>query len=302
MTLQATVDDIKSMKVRGAGRIAEAAAAALVEWMDEFKGSDVEAFREHMKRGEKALLGTRPTAVSLRNALTITMRPTGDDIQLSDMRAGVRKAGTEFMKNARVALERIAEFGAHRIPEGATIMTHCNSQAALRPIIKAHKDGKDIKVFATESRPWRQGHVTVKQLAAEGVPVTLIVDSAVRFFMDEMDIVMVGADTIASDGSVINKIGTSQVAMCAREAHVPVIVCAETFKFSPRTARGEVVEIEERDVAEVVDPKEFPGVTIANPVFDTTPPQFITAIITEKGLISPYAAYEIIRQMQGDIL
>jgi ribose 1,5-bisphosphate isomerase len=115
--------------------------------------------------------------------------------------------------------------------------------------------------------------------------------------MSKVDVVIVGADTVASNGAVINKIGTSQIALCAHEARVPVIVCAETYKFSHETMTGELVEIEERDVSEVVNPDEFPNVRIFNPVFDATPPDYIDVIVTEEGVISPHAAFEIIKTL-----
>jgi ribose 1,5-bisphosphate isomerase len=162
-------------------------------------------------------------------------------------------------------------------------------------IITAHQQGKSIKAFATESRPWRQGILTANQLSREGVDTTLIIDSAVRYIMKDMDAVVVGADTIASNGAVINKIGTSQLALAAHEARVPFYVCAETFKFSPRTMLGELVEIEERDSLEIIRPGEVPpSVHVLNPVFDATPPEYIDSIITEIGVVPPYAAYEII--------
>ena len=125
----------------------------------------------------------------------------------------------------------------------------------------------------------------------------MIVDSAVRYFMRDIDIVIVGADTIASNGAVINKIGTSQIALVAHEARVPFMVAAETYKFSPETVIGKLVDIEERDPREIANPDEFPGVKFRNPVFDATPPDYIDAIITERGLISPYLAYQIIKEV-----
>jgi ribose 1,5-bisphosphate isomerase len=118
--------------------------------------------------------------------------------------------------------------------------------------------------------------------------------------MKDIDLVYVGADTIASNGAVINKIGTSQIALIAHEARVPFIVCAETFKFSPKTVYGELVEIEERDPGEIVKEGEIPkSVRIRNPVFDATPADYIDSIVTEVGVISPYAAYDIIVKELG---
>jgi ribose 1,5-bisphosphate isomerase len=180
------------------------------------------------------------------------------------------------------------------------VMTHCNSKAALSAIITAWQEGKKIEAVVTESRPWRQGVLSANDLAKAGVPTTMIVDSAVRHSMKDIDAVFVGADTICSNGALINKIGTSQVALAAHEARVPFMVCAETFKFSPRTIYGEMVKIEERESTEIVKPGEIPAsVRIFNPVFDATPPEYIDSIVTEVGVIPPFAAYEIIVSQLG---
>jgi len=175
-------------------------------------------------------------------------------------------------------------------------MTHCNSKVAVQSIIKAHNDGKKIMVYSTETRPWGQGYITSQELADAGVDVTLIVDSAVRSFMAETDLVIVGADTVTADGTVYNKIGTSQIALCAYEQHIPVFVCAETYKFSKASLNGDDVIIEEREHSEIVPPGKLKGVKLRNPVFDATPPEYITAIITELGEILPSAASEIIKR------
>jgi ribose 1,5-bisphosphate isomerase len=302
MTLEETADDIRSMRVRGAAKISRAAAQAIRDVAMAFKGNSVEDMRNILREAAVTLLGTRPSAVSLRNGVNYTLAPLhdADTNDVESLRKKVSEKADEFIARSHEALKLIGEYGSRRIPQKGIVMTHCNSQAALSAILKAHDDGKDIRVYATESRPWKQGHITARALAEAGVPVTLIVDSAIRHFIDTVDIVIVGADTVTSSGTVINKIGTSVMALCAKESRVPVIVCAETYKFSPRSARGEMVEIEERDPAEVADPGAFPGVTIANPVFDVTPPEYITAIVTEKGLISPYAAFEIIKEFEGE--
>jgi len=290
-------EGIKSMEIRGAGRIARAAALALKYFAEDFSGTE-EDFLKEIERVKEYLISTRPTAVSLKNAVYFVInRMRGENLE--ELRKSVIRSAEEFIKRSKEALKIIGKYGSGRIPEEATILTHCNSSAALATIIQAHRDGKRIKVFNTETRPWFQGHITAKTLSKEGIDVTMIVDSAVRYFMREVDIVVVGADTIASNGAVINKIGTSQIALAAHEARVPFIVCAETYKFSPETVIGKLVKIEERDPREIADPKDFPGVKFRNPVFDATPPEYVDAIVTEIGVISPYLAYEIIKEVMN---
>ncbi len=288
-------EGIKSMKIRGAGKIARAAAEALKAYAEDFEGPKDE-FLDGIKEVKEYILSTRPTAVSLRNAVYYVMnRMQGESVE--ELKESVIKNAEEFIQKSYEAVKKIGKFGAERIRDGSTILTHCNSSAALEVIIQAHRSGKDIKVFNTETRPWLQGHITSRKLAEEGIDVTMIVDSAVRYFMRDIDIVIVGADTIASNGAVINKIGTSQIALVAHEARVPFMVAAETYKFSPETVIGKLVDIEERDPREIANPDEFPGVKFRNPVFDATPPDYIDAIITERGLISPYLAYQIIKEV-----
>jgi ribose 1,5-bisphosphate isomerase len=288
-------EGIRNMEIRGAGRIARAAAEAFKHYAQDFSGS-AEEFRKGIEEVEAYLLSTRPTAVSLRNAVYyVVKRASGSTVE--EMKENVIRSADEFIENSYEAVKRIGKFGAARIRDGSTILTHCNSSAALAPIIQAHRDGKEIKVFNTETRPWMQGHITSRTLAKEGVDVTMIVDSAVRYFMRDIDLVIVGADTIASNGAVINKIGTSQIALIAHEARVPFLVAAETYKFSPETVIGKLVEIEERPAEEIANPQDFPGVKFRNPVFDATPPEYIDAIITERGIISPYLAYQIIKEV-----
>jgi len=286
-------EEIKSMKIRGAARIAKFAAKTLLECAKKAKDFDNE-----MKQAAEILLNTRPTAVSLYNAINYVMNYSGENVE--DRRKDLIRRANEFINWVETAQQKIGEIGEKRIKDGYTILTHCNSSAALSVIKKAHKSGKKIEVFATESRPRWQGHLTVKELREAGIDVTLIVDSAVRYFMNDIDCVIVGADTITVNGALINKIGTSQIALAAKEARVPFMVAAETYKFSPKTLLGELVVIEERDASEVA-PKEIleMGVKVRNPAFDVTPRDYIDLIITEVGAIPPEMAYIIIRERLG---
>ena len=298
-----TASEIRDMKIRGAGRIARAAASAMGSFAENYSGDSLEKFKKDAEEARQILLESRPTAVSLWNGVQACVRDVGSAASFEEARVSVVRNSGAFVEMSSKAVEKIAKFGAGRVQKGDTILTHCNSSAALGVIKEAHRQGKDIKVFATESRPWRQGLLTVKELSEAGVDVTLIIDSAVRLVMKKVDKVFVGADTVASNGAVINKIGTSQLALAAEEERVSFNVCTETYKFSPMTLFGDLVEIEERDCGEIVDKETFPkGVKVYNPVFDTTPPKYIDAIITELGVLSPGSVYDVmIRQLGKDI-
>ncbi|RLI88940.1 MAG: ribose 1,5-bisphosphate isomerase [Archaeoglobales archaeon] len=286
---------IRTMEVRGAARIARFAAETLKLFAESINGD----FDEKMKKAAEILLKTRPTAVSLYNSVNYVLRYEGENEE--EKRKNAIKRAEEFIKWIETAHEKIGEIGARRIRRNSVVMTHCNSSAALAVIKEAFKQGKVKEVFATESRPRMQGHLTIKELNEEGIPATLIVDSAVRYFMDDVDCVIVGADTITANGALINKIGTSQIALAAKEARVPFMVAAETYKFSPKTLFGELVIIEERDASEVAPPEilSLKGVKVRNPAFDATPRDYIDVIITEIGAIPPEMAYLVIKERFG---
>lgn len=304
--LMRIAEDIKAMRIRGAAEIGRAAADGLVAAASNIKTDDPQEYIEQLNAAYKLLLSTRPTAVSLPNALKYVMHRVSTaskrGMDVDELRALTIRAAEDFKKSSREAIRRISEIGAKRIRNGDIIMTHCNSSVAISILKEAKRQDKDFRVIATETRPRFQGRLTAKSLSEAGIPVTLIVDSAARYFMPKVDKVVVGADVVTANGAVVNKIGTSQIALAAKEARVRVFVGAETYKFSPSTVLGELVEIEERPPEEVVPKEELSelkGVTVANPAFDVTPPDFIDIIITEKGIIPPQAAVLILMEEFG---
>ena len=296
-----TAQQIVGMRIRGAGRIARAGASAIGEFAKTYEGGTLETFLKDLDKAADVLISSRPTAVSLRNGVCAALRGVSEATSLEEAKGMAVFNADSFVESSSKALETIASIGAKRIQDGDSVLTHCNSSAALGVIKEAVRQGKHVKAYATETRPWRQGLLTVRELSDAGIDVTLIVDSAVRSVMRRIDEVFVGADTITSDGVLINKVGTSQLALAAHEARVPFYVCAETYKFSPLTLSGDMVEIEEREIAEVARPGEVPdSVKIFNPVFDSTPGRYIDALITEEGLMPPAAVYSVLsRQAAG---
>jgi ribose 1,5-bisphosphate isomerase len=302
MFVTETAEKIKSMEIRGAGRIAREAAEALRRHATEIRAGNLVSFRREMESAAQTLVATRPTAVSLPNAVHIVMSGLDQARTLEDAQDGVILRAEQFIHSSQHAVEKIAQFGARHIRDGDTLLTHCNSEAALGCIIEAHRSGKEIEVYATEVRPRNQGLITIRTLDDAGIKTNFIVDSAVRSFIHEVDLVIVGADAVTVNGAVVNKIGTSQVAHTAHEARVNVLVAAETYKFAPRTIFGELIQIEERAGNEVLADEiasTLPHVTVRNPAFDVTPAEYIDLIVTEAGAIPPQMAYIIIREYLG---
>jgi ribose 1,5-bisphosphate isomerase len=290
------------MDIRGAGRIARAAAEALKDHALSRSETDMDTFRTAMHTAAELLLSTRPTAVSLPNAVHYVMRGLDEAADVGDARRLLVARADTFIRDSLEAVDRIGEFGARHISDGDVILTHCNSEAALACIVSAHYSGKEITVFATEVRPGNQGLITIQTLNDAGIRSHYIVDSAARFFMNEVDLVIVGADAVMVNGAVVNKIGTAPIALAAHEARTSFMVAAETYKFAPRTVLGEMIQIEERNPDEVLaDPlrSSLPHVRVRNPVFDITPPPYIDLIVTEKGVFPPTLAYIIIREYLG---
>ncbi|MHB8604241.1 MAG: ribose 1,5-bisphosphate isomerase [Thermoplasmatota archaeon] len=294
--VEEAAEDIASMRVRGAGKIARHAARALAKWSAEAP-EDAAEFDAQFTAAVRRLLATRPTAVSLRNALRFVERRVAIAKGVSAKRAEVARAAKDFVAHSESSVTQIGEAGAPLIHDGRVYLTHCNSQAALSVFRAARAKGRAFEVIACETRPWRQGLITTKELAAAGVPVTLIVDSAMLHELPRVDAVIVGADTIAANGDVVNKVGTSLAALAAREMGRPFYVAAESYKVDPSTPSGAEIVIEERAPAEIAAPSELaPGVRVLNPVFDVTPAAWISALITEHGIVPPSEALAIYRK------
>jgi S-methyl-5-thioribose-1-phosphate isomerase len=274
-TVQEVVDAIRDMKIRGAPAIGIAAAYGL-------------ALSENPDSDAKVLLGARPTAVDLKNAV---------DYVLSRNRSGVSTAdaAAEWHEMIDGKCRKIAENGATLIKDGMRIMTHCNTGSlatgvdygtALGVIRKAWEDGNRIFVFVDETRPRFQGALTGWELRQLGIAHDVIVDSAAGHFMKrgEVDMVVVGADRIASNGDFANKIGTYPLAVVAKENNIPFYVAAPFSSFDLDIKNGDEIKVEERDENEVVLDVYPEGTRARNPAFDVTPSGYVSAFITEFGI------------------
>jgi len=303
-----TAAKIASMEIRGAATIAAAAADALAAQADRSAAETPAAFRAELQAAAKTLYETRPTAVSLPNALRYVLRGLDGDT-VAEHAASIVDRAAAFQTQLERAQEQLGSIGANRLRDGDVVMTHCHSTDALACIEAAVSAGTTVEAIVKETRPRNQGHITARQLREVGVPVTLIVDNAARRYLDDADHVLVGADSIAADGSVINKIGTSGLAVNARERGVPVIVAAQTIKLHPDTMTGHTVAIEMRDETEVISTDEREAIadagdrddfSVENPAFDVTPPRHVDAIVTERGQFPPESIVTLIRELFGE--
>jgi ribose 1,5-bisphosphate isomerase len=294
MSVEESAGKIESMEIRGALRIAIAAAQALeAEIIGGASYDDIVAAGDKLK-------DARPTAVSLPNAVNyiIHLAQTHKTDDPSLARALLLADVAEYIKTLEESRDKVAEYGSHLVSDGDVILTICNSDNVAAILKRAWEQGRRFKVYACETRPRWQGRITYDDLSSAGVDVTLIVDSAAYHTMINHDVkkVFVGADTVYANGDVINKIGTSQVALLARQAGCEFIVATPTVKFSPYSIHGQRVLIEERDKAEVWD---NPQAKIFNPAFDLTSKEHVGMIVTEHGIISPEAVYhEIIKHFR----
>jgi ribose 1,5-bisphosphate isomerase len=297
-----TARDIERMEVRGAAAIADAAAGALAAQARESDADAAERLRDELRTAARLLADTRPTAVSLPNALRYVLRDVSDE-RVGALRERVTRRAAEFRDRLDRAQDDLGRIGAGRLRDGDTIMTHCHSTDALACVEAAVEAGKELSAVVTETRPRNQGHITARELRDLGVPVTLVVDGAARRYLNDVDHVLVGADSVTADGSVVNKIGTSGLAVNARDRGTPIMAAAGTIKLDPATLHGGAVEIEMRDESEVVDEEaraEIGDVTVENPAFDVTPPRYLDAIVTERGQFPPESIVTLIRELYGE--
>jgi methylthioribose-1-phosphate isomerase len=300
---KSVAEAIRGMVIRGAPAIGVAAAMGIALGARDIIADTHESFFQQLSNICDVMAGTRPTAVNLFWGIE-RMKRVAEANRHRDLNA-IR----EILRLEAVAIEEedlricraIGANGASLIREGSTILTHCNAGGlatagygtALGVIRAAQERGKNIKVFADETRPWLQGaRLTAWELMKDGIPVTLISDSMAGYFMrtGEVDCCVVGADRIAANGDTANKIGTYTVAVLARENKIPFYVAAPLSTFDLSLDNGDQIPIEERHSREVTHLSGLPiapeGVKVRNPAFDVTPARYITAIITEKGVLT----------------
>lgn len=316
-TYQQVAKAIQDMAVRGAPAIGVAAGFGMALAARQSVATNLEGFLKDIYRAAQVLRNARPTAVNLvwaierilavLNRREVTLENAFDEI----FAEAQRMADEDVEVN-----QRMARIGSELIPAQATIIHHCNTGAlatvdwgtALGVIRMAHEHGKRIHVLVDETRPGLQGaRLTAWELSQYGIPYEIISDNAAGYFLQrgEVDLVLFGADRVAANGDVANKIGTYMLALAARENHVPVYAVVPSSSFDLSLPDGRAIPIEERPASEVLrltwmgrraSPK---GARARNPAFDITPHHLITAFVTEVGIISPPFNEQIAKTLQS---
>ncbi|MBI3040510.1 MAG: S-methyl-5-thioribose-1-phosphate isomerase, partial [Chloroflexi bacterium] len=290
---------ITQLKIRGAPAIGVAAAYAIALGALAIKASSKADFLKKLQPVSRAIAATRPTAHNLFRAIDRMQQVAEAGKEAEEIKAGLIQEAVKIHSEEAEATRKLSRLGVELIKDGFTILTHCNTGplattgygTALGVIIYAQEQGKKIRVFADETRPLLQGaRLTTWELKKANIPVTLITDSMAGYFMrkGQIDCVIVGADRIAANGDTANKIGTYTLAVLAKENGIPFYVAAPTTTIDPSLASGKEIPIEQRKSEEVTHIQGVcvaPDCAVANPAFDVTPHRYITAIITERGII-----------------
>jgi methylthioribose-1-phosphate isomerase len=305
-TYQEVAAAISNMIVRGAPAIGVAAAMGIALGVQQSRATDVQALHADFDQMAKTIGATRPTAVNLFWAIR-RMREKFESVAsqpLPQIKATLVHEAQQMHVEDIAANEAMGRHGATLMPASGGVLTHCNAGAlatcgygtALGVIRAAVAAGKHIHVFADETRPFLQGaRLTAWELMKDGIPTTVIADNMAGAMMRQGKIkaVVVGADRIAANGDVANKIGTYTVAVLAREHNIPFYVAAPWSTVDMNTLTGDQIPIEQRSPREVTHHggKQMApdGVLVENPAFDVTPAKYVTAIITERGIAkAPY--------------
>jgi ribose 1,5-bisphosphate isomerase len=286
---------ITSLEIQGATNIAIYAVEEFIKFAKRNADKDNQTLWKLLVEAEEIFSRSRSTEPAMRNGLMFILGKIRHDktqgIAVNYVKM-VDIYGREYISILKDSKRRIAKFGSRLIPENTTdtfvVQTHCHSSIVEAILTEANNQGKNFRVISTETRPFYQGRITSKKLLNHGIEVTQIVDSAMRWAARNLqtDLIIIGADAVTSEGTVLNKIGSRLLALVAHEEHIPFYVATPLLKYNPGTAFGNYEKIEMRDESEIwKDWAEKPqGLTFLNPAFETVNRLYISGVITEGGI------------------
>ncbi|MHA2002371.1 MAG: translation initiation factor eIF-2B [Promethearchaeota archaeon] len=294
--LKDAAEKIKNLEIQGASNIAIFAVEQMISFSNRNSHLPRKELWKQLVKAEEILSKSRSTEPSMRNGLMFILGKIKNDenhgIADTKIPIMVEIYGNEYLKIMRESKRRIAKFGARLIPDGLerpyVVQTHCHSSVVEGILEEAAKQGKNFKVISSETRPFYQGRITAKKLIDHGIEVIQVVDSAMRWVARHMDVdlILIGADAVTSEGTVLNKIGSRLLALVAHEEHIPMYVATPLLKYNPDTAFGNYEKIEMRKTDEIfkdwVDKPE--KITFLNPAFETVNRLYLSGLITEAGI------------------
>ncbi|MEJ2251705.1 MAG: S-methyl-5-thioribose-1-phosphate isomerase [Candidatus Lokiarchaeota archaeon] len=309
-------EKIKKLEIQGATNVALSAIQFLYEYARRISKecTTMEDYFQNLEKVRKILIETRDTEPTMRNGINYIikkLRKKIDSISPNEVIEYINKFKEEYKDLLKQARRKIAEIGARRIPDIGEerdnefiVMTHCHSSFVNDILLEAKRQGKNnFKVIATETQPRLQGRKTVKSLLDAGIEVIHVVDSAMRWSVShyEVDLILIGADSITSEGTVLNKIGSRLLALVAHEEHVPFYVASSLLKYNPETSFGILEKIEMRDPEEIWKdpPKEL---KIVNPAFETVSRRYIDGLISEAGIFASSHVHYYFSKLYPDLI
>jgi ribose 1,5-bisphosphate isomerase len=318
--LKKNAEKIRSLEIQGATNLAVNAIQFLSDYAKNFECQTLDECIEKLQGAKSILEKTRPTEPAMQNGLNFIMnklRKCQGELCVEDVPGKIEEFKEEYKNLILQSKLKIAEIGANRIPriskkndyenlhqkDDFVVMTHCHSSVVTGILLKAKAQGKTFKVINTETQPKLQGRKTARELLDAGIEVLHVVDSAMRWAVStyQVDLIIIGADSITSEGTVLNKIGSRLLALVAHEEHVPFYVASPLLKYQPLTTVGFLEEIETRPSYEVWKnpPKNL---QVLNPAFETVSRRYIDGLITEAGIFASSHAHLYFSRLYPDLV
>ncbi len=293
-SIAALIREVSEDNTSGAVELTKKATQALLLLSDETRAQDLSPFLSEFMTAGRELIQAQPSMAPLFNLVNSVLSSFDTAENVGEAKRIVKAAASTFAEDLDVSGDKIAVQALPLVSDGATIMTHSRSSTVLRALFLAKERGRNFAILCTESRPIYEGRESARQLAQQGIDVTLVTDAAVAHFASQVDLVMVGGDSLSGQG-LVNKMGTHALALAAKADGIPFYALCGTQKFLPSDYPH--LEIELKDPREVWEDSPG-GVTVLNYYFDVTPLDFVSGVVTEKGLLQRAEVLKMLSQLQ----
>lgn len=296
------VDRIKRDVIGGAADIATECVDALNNLITDSTSNDLNSLNQEFEAAVLSILRVMPSfapPINAINHLLVTLENgMRDNKPVTEVKRDIQQTSVQFSNTMKVALEKIAIFGAERVPDNGKVFMYSMSSTVWNILKQAKKQGKKFEVVVTESRPGNEGHWTVDAMLDADIPVSSSIDACIGELIPLADVVFVGADAFSSNGYSYCKVGTFPSALVAHRYNVPFYIAADTLKLDPASILGLPFRHDPVPREEVLSEKYPSTVPVVGTLFDETPPDLVTGIITELGIIHPTACFSLIREMK----